>query len=86
MENNLFDLSKIVRQAADISRPWRKTNLEKKGLKIKRGLNLEDGCLLLGKESELFEVLINLIKNADEDMPDIGNMSKSREMFFENRL
>ena len=77
LENNLFDLSKIVRQAADISRPWWKTNLEKKGLQIKMGLNLKDGCMVLGKESELFEVLINLIKNAAEAMPDGGNINIS---------
>jgi len=73
-ENKVVDLSEIVRQAVDISRPWWKTNLEKEGIRVAMELNLTDGCLVAGAESELFEVLVNLIKNAAEAVPGGGGI------------
>ena len=35
---------------------------------------LQPGCLILGSESELLEVAVNLIKNAAEAMPDGGEI------------
>ena len=37
--------------------------------------SLTDGCLVNGKESELFEVIVNLIKNAAEALPSGGEIS-----------
>ena len=71
-ENKCFDLSELVRQASEISRPWWKTNLEKDGIYIKTETSLANGCFVSGKENEIFEVLINLIKNAVEAMPQGG--------------
>ena len=74
LEMKQFDLSQLVRQVSDIGEPWWKTNLEKDGIQIRVKLDLEDGCFILGKESELFEVMINLIKNAAEAMPHGGEI------------
>ncbi|MGP8283533.1 MAG: ATP-binding protein, partial [Desulfomonilaceae bacterium] len=49
-----------------------KTNLEKDGIHIEMETDLSNGCFVSGKESEIFEVLINLIKNAAEAMPEGG--------------
>jgi len=73
-ESKLFDLSEVVRQASEISRPWWSTNLEKDGIRVVMKLDLTDGCFVVGKESELFEVLVNLIKNAAEAMPNGGDI------------
>lgn len=69
IDKKVFDLSKLVKHASEISSPWWKTNLEKDGIHVEMRLDLEHGCEVLGKESELFEVLINLIKNSAEAMP-----------------
>ncbi len=74
-ENARFDLSQLVKQASEISRPWWKTNLEKDGIHIEMETDLSNGCFVSGKESEIFEVLINLIKNAAEAMPQGGLIS-----------
>jgi PAS domain S-box-containing protein len=73
-ESKLFDLSEVVKQASEISRPWWSTNLEKDGIRVVMKLDLTDGCFVTGKESELFEVLVNLIKNAAEALPNGGDI------------
>lgn len=70
----VFDLSRTVRQAAEMSRPWWKTNPEREGIKITLTSDLRPGCLILGKENELFEVAVNLIKNAAEALPHGGEI------------
>ncbi len=69
IDKKVFDLSQLVKHASEISSPWWKTNLEKDGIHVDMRLDLEQGCEVFGKESELFEVLINLIKNSAEAMP-----------------
>jgi PAS domain S-box-containing protein len=73
-ESAVFDVADIARNAADISRPLWKAEPEKRGTKVNLQLNLEQGCLVQGKENEIFEVLVNLIRNAAEAMPDGGNI------------
>ncbi|MCX5874252.1 MAG: AAA family ATPase [Deltaproteobacteria bacterium] len=73
-DSKQFDLSQLITQVSEISRPWWKTNLERDGIRIDMKLDLRDGCFVLGKESELFEVLVNLIKNAAEAMPSGGDL------------
>ena len=70
----IFDLSELVIQAIQISAPWWKNNPEKKGIHVGLKHDLKKECMVLGKESEIFEVLINLIKNAAEAMPDGGEI------------
>jgi len=71
----VFDLSESVRQAIAITMPWWKTSAEKEGIRISLCDSLEPRCFVLGKESEIFEVIVNLIKNAVEALPDGGNIA-----------
>ncbi|MBM3298748.1 MAG: response regulator, partial [Deltaproteobacteria bacterium] len=65
-EGKVFDLSPVVKQAVEMSEPWWKTNPEREGIRISLRLDLVEGCFVRGKENELFEVAVNLIKNAVE--------------------
>jgi two-component system, cell cycle sensor histidine kinase and response regulator CckA len=74
VDGRVVDLSAIAIQAIEITRPWWKTNSEKEGIKISLSRNLIPGCFVKGKESEIFEVAVNLIKNAVEAMPQGGKI------------
>jgi len=73
-EGTVFDLSGIVREAAEIAQPWWQSDSEKEGTKIRVKLDLSDGCMVKGSESELFEVAGSLIRNAAEAMPRGGDI------------
>jgi PAS domain S-box-containing protein len=73
-KGTIFDLSQTVEQALEMSRPWWKTEPEKEGVTISLNRNLRKGCLVEGKENELFEVVVNLIKNAAEALPQGGEI------------
>jgi len=73
-EGTVFDLSETVKQAIEMSTVWWKTLPEKNGLKVEMIPDLNKGCLVRGSESELFEVVVNLVKNATEAMPKGGKM------------
>ncbi|MFH0821771.1 MAG: PAS domain S-box protein [Pseudomonadota bacterium] len=65
-EEKPFDLSKTVHLAVEISRPWWKTGPEREGISVNLIRDLGPNCFVRGKDDELFEVTINLIKNAVE--------------------
>ncbi|MBM4329150.1 MAG: PAS domain S-box protein [Deltaproteobacteria bacterium] len=71
-EMGSFDLSGIVRQAVDMSKTWWKTLPEKQGRKVSLDVQLQDGCLVWCEKNELFQVAINLIKNATEALTQDG--------------
>ena len=73
-ESAVFDVATTARNAAEVSKPLWKSDPEKKGIKIDLQLDLEDGCLVKGQENEIFEVLVNLIRNAAEAMPQGGDI------------
>ena len=73
-ESAVFDIATTARNAAEVSKPLWKSDSEKKGIKIDLQLDLEDGCLVKGQENEMFEVLVNLIRNAAEAMPQGGDI------------
>lgn len=70
----VFDLSDVVREAIEMSKPWWKTEPEKNGLFIDMNHSLKEGCVIKGNDSELFEVAVNLIKNAAEALESGGEM------------
>jgi two-component system cell cycle sensor histidine kinase/response regulator CckA len=76
-----FDLSKLTFHAIEMTKPLWKTGPEKEGIDIKMTHRLEPGCFVKGTESELLEVIFNLVKNAAEAMPEDGEivMEVSRE-------
>ncbi len=72
LEGSVFDLSDAVRAAVDMSRTWWKSAAEREGIDISLTCDLQAGCYVKGKENELFEVVVNLIKNAVEALPEGG--------------
>lgn len=74
-ETTVFDLSEVVKRSVEMTRPLWKTNPERDGIHVEMQLKLTDGCLISGKDSEFFEVLLNLIKNSVEAMPSGGTIT-----------
>jgi two-component system, cell cycle sensor histidine kinase and response regulator CckA len=74
-ERAIFDLSHTIQQALDVTEIWWKTVPEKQGITIAVESCLDPGCWVDGRENELFEVAVNLIKNAVEALPEGGNIS-----------
>ncbi len=71
----IFDMSKTVSQAIEMSRVWWKTIPDKDGIQITLTSSLEEGCFVLGKENELFDVSVNLIKNSAEALQEGGSIN-----------
>ncbi len=69
----VFDLGELVAEAVQLTKPlWANpANLKKYTLNFIRPL----GALVNGNPSELYEVLVNVIKNALEAMPDGGALA-----------
>ncbi len=74
-EKTSFDLSDIVKQSVEMSKPWWKTEAEKKGITVNLIMELGAGCIVNGKKNEFFEVVVNLLKNAVEAMPSGGGIT-----------
>jgi len=73
-EGEVFDLSETVKQTAEMSRPLWKTGPERHGIRVALNLELTERCFVNAKESEITEVLINLVKNAAEALPTGGEI------------
>lgn len=71
----VFDLSETAQKAVEISETWWRFNYERRGMKIVFSRDMQPGCLVRGSEDELFEVLLNLIKNAIEALPAGGEIT-----------
>jgi len=71
----IFDLTEIVEQAIDMSRSWWDTAPEGRERFTTVKKDLVHGCFIRAKPSELFEVTVNLIKNAVEAQPEGGEIS-----------
>jgi signal transduction histidine kinase/ActR/RegA family two-component response regulator len=73
-KGTFFDFSRMVKQACAMSQIWWKTIPEKAGAVVDLVQDLAAGCKVSGKEHELFEVVVNLIKNAAEALPGGGQI------------
>jgi CheY-like chemotaxis protein len=60
-----------------MTKPWWKAKPERTGSKLRLRLKLKKGCLVRGRSNELFEAVVNLIKNAAEDLPQGGTIQIS---------
>ena len=74
-ESKVLDLSHIVKQAVELTRPWWELGASTDEKKMAIYLEPSNGCFVRGKEDELFEVVVNLIKNAAEALPEGGDMT-----------
>jgi CheY-like chemotaxis protein len=74
IESKVLDLSHVVNQAVELTRSWWEMVPCTDENKITLNLDLSKGCFVRGKEDELFEVVVNLIKNAAEALHEGGDM------------
>jgi signal transduction histidine kinase/CheY-like chemotaxis protein len=70
----VFDIAATVRDAIQMSRPFWETKPESQGFSISLVSDLQSGCLIQGREAELFDVVMNLIQNAAEALPKGGEI------------
>ncbi len=80
----IMDVSDFIRQGVEITKPFWKNTPEREGIYINLNLDLKEGCFIVGKKHEMFEVVVNLIKNAVEAMPDGGDLDISCERIEKN--
>ncbi len=76
----VFDLSETVLKAVETSQVWWKAIPERRGLSVNMMTDCRPGCVVHGRENELFEVAVNLIKNAAEALTVGGEISVSTHM------
>ncbi len=75
VSGKIFDISNTADRAIEVCKPFWKTNAERKGIRIDVKRRLPPGCFVNGMQNELFEVIVNLIKNATEALPKGGEIS-----------
>ncbi len=75
--DEVLDLSQIVARAVELSRPWWKDNPQREGIDIRIHQDLGSDCQVKGREHDLFGLVINLIKNAAEALPNGGQIRVS---------
>ena len=69
LQDKVFDLTATLRKAIELTKPFWQTDPQKRGYTVELRTSLFEGCLIKGNESQILEVLVNLIKNAAEAMP-----------------
>jgi CheY-like chemotaxis protein len=69
----VFDLEELVSEAIELTQPlWKPPSLPKK---YRLNFRKSGDCPIKGKSSEIYEVLVNMIKNALEAMPYGGSLT-----------
>ncbi len=69
-----FDLSDAVQQVVDMSMPLWKEEPQKRGLTLSLDCRLREGCIIQGAKGDIFDVILNLVKNAVEALPEGGDI------------
>ena len=75
---HVFSIGELIEEAVNLTRPLWKNPLETR--KYRLNYFRTPGCLVEGNPSEIYEVAVNLIKNALEAMPHGGTLSISSEI------
>ncbi|MEW6349174.1 MAG: ATP-binding protein [Thermodesulfobacteriota bacterium] len=71
----IFNLSDTVREACEKTRQWSQTQPKKLGSEIALDLDLGPDCHVAGDRMDLLEVVVNLLKNAVEALPEGGKIT-----------
>jgi CheY-like chemotaxis protein len=72
-----IDLLTIVRDAIDLTRPYWRDQADARNARITLSVDLGDGAIVSGVPSELREVVINLVRNAVDALPEGGTITIS---------
>ncbi len=70
----IFDVSELFRQAVEMTRLWWLTIPDSNVRTVSFHLDLKPGCLVQGHESEVFELIVNLVKAAACALPNGGSV------------
>jgi PAS domain S-box-containing protein len=73
-EGRTFDLSDTANQAIEMTEVWWKAGADRDGISIDMISDLRPGCKVVGNKDDLFEVILNLIRNAVEALPSGGEI------------
>jgi signal transduction histidine kinase len=73
------DIDRLLADVGEITRPRWKNQAEAAGIQIRLSVGAGAGAVVMGDESELREVLVNLVFNAVDAMPEGGRLSLCSE-------
>jgi signal transduction histidine kinase/CheY-like chemotaxis protein len=75
------DMSQLLLDVGEMTRPRWKDRAEAANIHINLNLQLRSNALIMGDESELREVLVNMVFNAVDAMPHGGTLTLSAQEF-----
>lgn len=73
-QKDVFDLSGVVAEACELCKLWSKPQLDKKRVDVEQELDLTPECMVEGDRDQVLWVVVNLVKNAFEALPDGGKI------------
>ena len=85
-ERIVFDVAVAAKEALDLTRPLWRDRSKAHGVRIETVTELAEPLLVLGFASEIREVLVNVIKNAAEAMPNGGTLTVRGERQAETAI
>ena len=76
----LVSVDQILKDVSEITRPRWKNHAEASNVHITLDLNIKSNAMIMGDDSELREVLVNMVFNAVDAMPEGGKLSLSTRL------
>jgi signal transduction histidine kinase/ActR/RegA family two-component response regulator len=80
----LVSVDQILTDASEITRPRWKTCAEAANVHIALDLQIQSNAMVMGDDSELREVLVNMVFNAIDAMPEGGTLTLGTDIVDEN--